>query len=428
MRELHITNVAIIGSGIMGSGIAQIALLSGYQKVALNDVSAKILKKARESIQSWIQSLDTEEKFNELIANDDFMQEVMKNSTYEEIRKSFKSVGILAENFTIDEIMDRLICEVNIKKAISDSDFIIEAVPENLELKQEIFKQLGKYSPSHAILASNTSTMSPSKLGLSADRSEKVIGMHFHGAVPIRGRLIEITGGDKTTDETINLGCQIAENSPSIAGERFILRLEKETPGFVANRLTLARAIHLNWILDNAVEKKISLEQLIAGGLRLIGLDIVGLDTIYNTWKYLEENLSPDFAPGKVITELVRNGHLGKKTGKRFFKWNESMPVIKDVPVDDKTKEFLTVNRDKNLAMAIRMNEACRLIEEGVIKGYKTINKVDIIENRRQETFVLGMEKYKEWSKILEYFAQKLGKSYLKPCDMMKFGKFKEFP
>jgi len=428
MRELHITNVAIIGSGIMGSGIAQIALLSGYQKVVLNDVSVKILKKARESIQFWIQSLDTEERFNKLIANDDFMQEIMKNSTFEEIRKSFKSVGILAENFTIDEIMDRLICEVNIKKAISDSDFIIEAVPENLELKQEIFKQLGKYSPSHAILASNTSTMSPSKLGLSADRSEKVIGMHFHGAVPIQGRLIEITAGDKTTDETINLGCQIAENSPSIAGERFILRLEKETPGFVANRLTLARAIHLNWILDNAVEKKISLEQLIAGGLRLIGLDIVGLDTIYNTWKYLEENLSPDFAPGKVITELVRNGHLGKKTGKGFFEWNESMPVIKDVPVDDKTKEFLTVNRDKNLAMAIRMNEACRLIEEGVIKGYKTINKVDIIENRRQETFVLGMEKYKEWSKILEYFAQKLGKSYLKPCDMMKFGKFKEFP
>ena len=428
MRELHITNVAIIGSGIMGSGIAQIALLSGYQKVVLNDVSVKILKKARESIQFLIQSLDTEERFNKLIANDDFMQEIMKNSTFEEIRKSFKSVGILAENFTIDEIMDRLICEVNIKKAISDSDFIIEAVPENLELKQEIFKQLGKYSPSHAILASNTSTMSPSKLGLSADRSEKVIGMHFHGAVPIQGRLIEITAGDKTTDETINLGCQIAENSPSIAGERFILRLEKETPGFVANRLTLARAIHLNWILDNAVEKKISLEQLIAGGLRLIGLDIVGLDTIYNTWKYLEENLSPDFAPGKVITELVRNGHLGKKTGKGFFEWNDSMPVIKDVPVDDKTKEFLTVNRDKNLAMAIRMNEACRLIEEGVIKGYKTINKVDIIENRRQETFVLGMEKYKEWSKILEYFAQKLGKSYLKPCDMMKFGKFKEFP
>jgi len=429
MRELHsITNVAIIGSGIMGSGIAQIALLSGYQKVALNDVSAKILKKARESIQSWIQSLDTEEKFNEFIANDIIMQNVMKNSTFEEIRNSFKSVGILAENFTIDEIMDRLICEVNIKKAVSDSDFIIEAVPENLELKQEIFKQLSKYSPSHAILASNTSTMSPSKLGLSANRPEKVIGMHFHGAVPIRGRLIEITGGNRTNDETINLGCQIAENFPSIAGERLILRLEKETPGFVANRLTLARAIHLNWILDNAVEQKISLEQLIAGGLRLIGLDIVGLDTIYNTWKYLEENLSPDFAPGKVITELVRNGHLGKKTGKGFFEWNKSLPVIKDVPVDDKTKEFLTVNRDKNLAMAIRMNEACRLIEEGVIKGYETINKIDTIENRRQETFVLGMEKYKEWSKILEYFAQKLGKLYLKPCDMMKFGRFKDFP
>jgi hypothetical protein len=74
------------------------------------------------------------------------------------------------------------------------------------------------------------------------------------------------------------------------------------------------------------------------------------------------------------------------------------------------------------------MNEACRLIEEGVIKGYETINKVDTIENRRQETFVLGKEKYKEWSEILEKFAQKLEKPYLKPCDMMKFGRFKDFP
>jgi len=429
MREMHnITNVAIIGSGIMGSGIAQIALLSGFQKVTLNDVSEKILKKGRESIFFRIQSLDTEEKFNEFISKDLLMQNVMEKSTFEEIRKSVKSVGILAKNFTIDEIMNRLICEVNLRKAVSDSDFIIEAVPENLALKQDVFRQLSENSPPHAILASNTSTMSPSKLGLHTSRPEKVIGMHFHGALPIRGRLIEITGGNKTLDESLSLGCQIAEKFPSIAGERFILRLEKETPGLVANRLTLARAIHLNWILDSAIAQGISVEQLLAGGLRLIGLDYVGLDTIKNTWIYLEENLSPDFAPGRVITDLVRKGHLGKKTGKGFFEWKGETPIIKDVLADDKTKEFLTVNRDKNLAMAIRMNEACRLIEEGVIKGYKIINKIDYIENRQQKTFELGIEKYEEWSEILEYFAQKLGRSYLKPCEMMKSGKFKDFP
>jgi 3-hydroxyacyl-CoA dehydrogenase len=429
MKKLEgINNITVIGSGIMGSGIAQIALLSGFQKVVLNDLSEQILKKARKSIQVWIQSLDTEENFNEFISNDYVMQNVMKNSTFEELRKSFKSVGILAENFTPEEILDQLVCEMNLKKAVSDSDFIIEAVPENLDLKRKVFKQLSEYSPSHTILASNTSTMSPSKLGRSTDRPDKVIGMHFHGSVPIRGRLIEITSGEMTNSETICLTYQIAARFPSIAGERFILHLEKETPGFVANRLTLARAIHLNWILDNAFERGISLEQLIAGGLRLIGLDLVGLDTIYNTWKYLEENLSPDFAPGKVITSLVRKGHLGKKTRKGFFEWNENTPNIKNVPVDDKTKEFLTANRDKNLAMAIRMNEACRLIEEGVIKGYETINKVDIIGDNRQETFLLGMKKYKEWSEILEKFAKKLGKPYLKPCDMMKSGRFKEFP
>jgi enoyl-CoA hydratase/3-hydroxyacyl-CoA dehydrogenase len=429
MSELdRINNLAIIGSGIMGRGIAQIALLSGFQKVVLNDKSENILRNSRESIQIRIQSLDTEEKFREFISNDLFMQSVLKNLGFEEIRKSFKSVGILANDFTIEEIMERLVCEVNLQKAVSDSDFIIEAVPENLELKQEIFKKLGEYSPSHAILASNTSTMSPTKLGLNTNRPDKVIGMHFHGSVPIRGRLIEITAGNGTIEETMDLGCQIADKFPSIAGDRYILRLEKETPGFVANRLTLARAIHLNWILDNAVERGISLEQLLAGGLRLIGLDIVGLDTIYNTWKYLEENLSPDFAPGKVITDKVRNGNLGKKTGKGFFEWNEDIPIIKNVPVNEKTKEFLTVNRDKNLAMAIRLNEACRLIEEGVIKGYEIINKIDFIEDRREKTFEAGLKKYNEWSEILENFAQKLERPYLKPCELMKSGRFKDFP
>ncbi|MFW9821576.1 MAG: 3-hydroxyacyl-CoA dehydrogenase family protein [Candidatus Thorarchaeota archaeon] len=427
MRKLHKTNIAIIGSGIMGTGIAQVALLSGYQKVSLNDVNEKFLKKARDLIEYRIQSLTNEEKFNDFISNDPIMQNLMKTTTFEEFKSSFKSVGILSEGFTSDDIMDHLVCEKNLKKTVSNSDFVIEAVPENLDLKCDIFKQISAHSPSHAIIASNTSTMSPTKLGSSTDRPDKVIGMHFHGSFPIRGRLIEVTGGERTSEETLDIGCQIAGQFPSIAGDRFILRLEKETPGFVANRLTLARAIHLNWILDNAVKQGISTDQLIAGGLRLIGLDIVGLDTIYNTWKYLEENLHPDFAPGKVVTDLVQMGNLGKKTGKGFLEWRQDQPLIKNVNLDDRTKEFLTVNRDKNLAMAIRMNEACRLIEEGVIKGHKIISKIDTIEGR-QQTFLVGIKKFKEWTEILEHFAKKLRKLYLKPCNMMKSGKFKEFP
>ncbi|MHA1727520.1 MAG: 3-hydroxyacyl-CoA dehydrogenase family protein [Promethearchaeota archaeon] len=423
-----IKNIAIIGSGIMGTQIALVALLSGYKKVILNDVNNSFLEKARNSIKRGIQSLETEEKFKSSISANPAMIARLKNSGFSKIKGNIKFVGIIANHFTSDEIMDRLVCKVDLQQAVSDVDFVIEAVPENFKLKQEVFKQLGEFSPSHAVIASNTSTMSITKLGESSGRPENVIGMHFHGTVPIFNRLIEVTGGNKTTEATLRLGCLVGENFPSLEGERFILRLEKETPGFVANRLTLARAIHLNWILDTAIEQGITLDQLVAGGLRLIGLDIVGLDTIYNTWKYLEENLSPDFAPGKVITQLLESGNLGKKTGKGIYEWNENGPIIKDISVDDKTKEFLSVNRNKNLAMAIRMNEACRLLEEGVIKGYETINKVDKIGDNRQETFVLGLEKYKEWSEILEKFAQKMGKPYLKPCDMMKSGRFKEFP
>jgi 3-hydroxyacyl-CoA dehydrogenase len=430
MRDiLSINNVAIIGSGIMGSGIAQVALLSGYKKITLNDISEEILMKARKAILGGIQSLDTEEKFNEFILNDAFMQGVMKKSSFKDIRESVKSVGILAEDYTIDKIMDHLVCEIDLKKAILDSDFIIEAVPENLDMKLEVFKQLSKYSPSHAILASNTSTMSPTILGSVTDRPEKVIGMHFHGSFPMKGILIEITGGEKTTEESIRLGCQVAGSLPSIAGDRFILRLQKETPGFVANRLTLARAVQLNWILDQAVENGITIDQLLAGGLNLIGLDIVGLDTIYYTWKYLEEYLHPDFAPGKVITKLFKSGNLGRKTGTGFIEWDENMPVLNEVIVDKKTKEFLKTNRNRELAMAIRMNEGCRLIEDGVIRGYGIINRVDSeADHRTVNTFELGKEKYKEWSGILEKTAQRLGRTYLKPCELMKSGKFLNYP
>lgn len=430
MSELSkIENVAVIGSGIMGSGIAQTVLLGGYKKVTLNDVSDKILKKARNSIEIWIHSINSEDRFNEYITNDVVMQNVMKDTTFNEFRNNFKSVGILAKNISVNEIMGRLICEIDLQKAVSDADYVIEAVPENLELKKKIFKQLGDHSPPHAIIASNTSTMSPSILGESAGRPENVIGMHFHGAIPIRTRLIEITGGKKTTEKVINLGCQFAGSLPSIAGDRFILRLEKETPGFVANRLTLARAVQLNWILDNSAELGISIDQLVAGGLNLIGLDVVGLDTIYYTWVYLEEFLSPDFKPGRVITEYFKNGNFGRKTGKGFFEWNEHGPVLKKVSVEDKTKKFLAENRNRDLAMAIRFNEACRLIEDGIIKGYGTINRIDTeADYRRVITFDAGKEKYKEWSELLEKTAQRLERSYLKPCEMMKTGKFLKFP
>ena len=98
-----IENVAVIGSGIMGSGIAQTVLLGGYKKVFLNDVSDKILKKARKSIELWIQSLNTEDTFNEYINNDGVMKEVMNNTTFSEFRSNVKLVGILAKNISVNK-------------------------------------------------------------------------------------------------------------------------------------------------------------------------------------------------------------------------------------------------------------------------------------------------------------------------------------
>ncbi len=139
--------------------------------------------------------------------------------------------------------------------------------------------------------------------------------------------------------------------------------------------------------------------------------------------------LSLDFNPAKIIEQSVKDGRLGRKTGRGLYEWDKSgRIIIKEVQVEEKTRKFLEDNIDPELGLATRMNEGCRLLEMGVVKGYELINKVDLIGNGREGPFVQGINKYMEWSDKLETMAEKLNKHYLKPCDMMKSGRFKNYP
>ena len=416
-----IKNIAIVGGGIMGSGIAQVALLTGYEKVTVIDLNAEILEKSKELIQTRIEALESVEKFKEFFASN----EMVINLDIKKILVSFESVGIVRNKVDTKTIMSRLYTETEISKGVSDADFVIEAVSEKLDLKQDIFKQLGEFAPPQAVLASNTSSMSITKIAQLSSRPEKVIGMHFHTFFPILGMLIEITPGEKSSEESLEIGRTIAQKFPCLTGKRFTVRLEKETAGLIANRISFPIYLYSNWFVNYAKINGISREQLDAAGFSLEIADRIGLDTVYYIQKYLEKYLSPDFAPREEIAKLVNEGRLGKKVGKGFYDWDEKNEPIKNLPsLDPKTMEFLGKNFNPEIIEALRLNEGCRLLEEGVVKSYRLIDKVLFKGNFTPGPFKTGKDKYKEWVKLLYTMAEKTGKSYLKPCEMMESGKF----
>ena len=279
-------NMAVIGGGTMGSGIAQVALLAGYEKVTVIDLNNDILEKSKNLIQYRIESLESEENFNNFLSGSPMPDEIKDSIDIKHILNSFENVGIIAQGVDSKTIMSRLITEVNLSNGVSDAGFVIEAVPEILELKQEIFKKLGEFAPPHTILATNTSSMSITKIAQYSGRPEKVIGMHFHTFFPIMGMLIEITPGENSSDNSLKIGREIAQIFPCLTGERFTVQLEKEAIGLIANRISFPLFLYMDYFTDFANANGISSGQLESAGVSSEIADYIGLDVVYNIQNY----------------------------------------------------------------------------------------------------------------------------------------------
>ncbi|MFW9940333.1 MAG: 3-hydroxyacyl-CoA dehydrogenase family protein [Candidatus Thorarchaeota archaeon] len=423
----NIRNIAVIGGGIMGSGIAQVALLSGYEKVTIIDLNTDILQKSRDLIYERIEAFESEENYKKFLNTNGILDPVLISMDIKSKLRKFESVGIVANNIDTKTIMSRLTLETNIAEGVKDADFVIEAVTEKLELKQNIFRDLGKYSPPNTILASNTSAISITEIAKFSDRPEKVIGMHFHTFFPIMGMLIEITPGNQSSKESLDIGQAIGQKFPCLRGKRFTVQLEKETAGLIANRISLPSGLYFDWLLDFALVNGFSFEQL--GALNpMFGLaDAIGLDTMHNIMKYFEKNVSPDFAPGNYFTKLINEGRLGKKVGKGYLEYAENGSVANLPIADENATEFLMPHLNEDIFLALNINEACRLLEGGVAKSCKLIDKVIFKGTSTPGPFRRGKKKYKELSEKLYDLAEKTGKSYLKPCKMLESGKFLDF-
>ncbi len=415
-----IKNIAVIGGGIMGSGIAQVALLSGYEKVTVIDLNSEILEKTKKLILERMELIQSEEKLKEYFASN----EKLKNVDFKKKLEQFASIGILANGVDTETIMGRLNTDTDISRGIRDANFVIEAVSEKLELKKRIFKQLGEFAPPQAVLASNTSSISITKIAELCNRPEKVIGLHFHTFFPIAGMLIEITPGEKSADDALEIGRMVAQKFPCITGERFTVRLEKEIDGLIGNRISLPILIYMGWLVDTANKNGFTFEEL--GFLQMLFelADNIGIDTIYNILIYFEKYVSPDFAPAKYMEDLMKSGRLGKKVGKGIYEYNEDGSIINLPSIDQNAFRLLAENLNPEIFPALTFNEACRVLEEGAVKSYELIDKIIFKGTYSPGPFETGKDKYKEWIPLLYKIAEKTGKSYFKPCEMMESGKF----
>ena len=422
----NIKTISVIGAGTLGKGIAQILLLAGFERVVLNDLNMNILRNSAEEIKKSMDSLTTKKKLKKMIESDVSLDFIYQGRDPEDLLKDEDRLGELARGSSLDDLMKRLVLEDNLQKAVANSDYVIEAVFENLELKQEVFKKLNQYCPQHATIATNSSSISISKIAENSGRPDKVIGMHFF--FPYITKLIEITPGDKTSPESIKIGEMIGKRLPCFNGKRVIVTLNKESPGFIANRVFAACSIYNSRILDYAAEKGIRWEQLDADMASILPLgwcqimDMIGIDIVYDVLKYLETALSPDFKPGTVLSDLYEKGHLGKKTMKGFYEWNEDGSLKSNI---DYSQPAGIYNLD--MLYAIQLNEACRVLEEGVVKSYRIIDKAIVNSYAVPGPFMKGRRIYPEWVELLEKFHVETGIQYLKPCELMKSGEFLNF-
>ena len=287
---MQVFKAAVVGAGTMGGEIAQVIASAGVP-VVLKDVDQKFvdqgLEKAREVTQGQLGGLVAKEK----ITQDDADRQ-------------------------LEEILGR-ISGTTEYAGFGDVDFVVEAVPERMEIKQSVFSELDAVTPGHAILSSNTSSLSISEMGEATSRPEKVVGFHFFYPASVM-RLIEVVEGEETSEETLNTASNFVQ-----AIRKTAVRCG-EVPGFVVNRI-LNSAVSEVWrtvdeeeLDPKEVDKAVQESKTAPMGPYFLS-DLLGLDTVLHVAEHLRDSYGDRFYVSPKMKELVEAGKLGQKTGEGFY-------------------------------------------------------------------------------------------------------------
>jgi len=287
---MEIKKVVVIGAGAMGTGIAYVCAVKGYN-VSIRDINEDLVKRGMGKVREMI------------------------------------ATGVNRGKLTpkeAEEIMKRIKSTTDVAEAVRDADLVIEAVFEDMDLKKKVFKELDELCPPHTILASNTSTLSITEMGSATKRPDKVVGLHFFNP-PYTMKLVEVISGKETSEET-----------KKIAND-FAVSLEKETvqvkdiPGFIVNRILGAALGEAIYLLEEGVASAKDIDKACVLGLNwpmgpIALADFVGLDVVYHSGKTIGDAMTEDYLrkrskPSKLLEEKVKTGHLGVKTRKGFYEY-----------------------------------------------------------------------------------------------------------
>ncbi|CAK6958551.1 hydroxyacyl-coenzyme A dehydrogenase%2C mitochondrial [Scomber scombrus] len=292
LRNTVIKHVMIIGGGQMGAGIAQVAASTGHS-VTLVDTSEDILKKSIKGIEGSLKRVVKKKYADKPEAGEQFIQKVLQNVSY----------------------------STDAGSTVQSTDLVLEAIVENLKIKQGLFGGLDKLAPAHTIFASNTSSLPISDIASSTTRLDRFGGLHFFNPVPMM-KLVEVIGTSATSQETfdslLNFSKALGKTPVSC----------KDTPGFIVNRLLvpyMMEAIRLHE-RGHGSKEDIDIAMKLGAGYPMGPfelLDYVGLDTakfIMDGWSAMDPG-NPLFGQSELLNKLVAEGKFGKKTGEGFYKY-----------------------------------------------------------------------------------------------------------
>jgi len=277
--------LTVIGAGIMGRGIAHVAAVAGFETV-LNDISDDLLRKSQDQIREDL------------------------NKAVEIGKMTFLAV---------EETLARLKLERSLETAVRNADLVIEAVPEKIELKLDIFSRLDQICGPEVIFASNTSALSITEMAAATTRPQRFIGMHFFNPVH-KMKLVEIIRGLETNDQTSDM----AESVSQKMGKETVQ--VKESPGFVTSRINALIGNEAFYMLQEGIATARDIDKALKLGLNhpmgpFEMIDLVGLDTRLSILSFLHETLGEKYRPCPLLVKYVKAGRLGKKVGKGVYEY-----------------------------------------------------------------------------------------------------------
>ena len=284
---MEIRKIGVVGCGFMGSGIVRVCAQAGYD-VVVSEISEQILSKGLATVEYYLS------------------RDVAKGRISQQDKDSMQACirgGITKEDLT-------------------DRDLVIEAVPEDMKIKKELFAELDRLCPEHTILCSNTSCLSVTELARATSRPDRVLGVHFLSPVP-RSRLLEIVRADTTSEETL---ATVKAFGRSPGKEILVAR---DTPGFIFNYLLLALTGAAARLLENGVASAEDIDKSMTLGLGhpigpLALADFNGLDVGYMVAHAMyERSKDPCLAPSTMLKRMVESGRLGRKAGEGFYKYRQ---------------------------------------------------------------------------------------------------------